>query len=69
MALTSAQVSRFLSIEGLQPFVDIAYIGRVDLVSSVLQLERRSLEQVLTLIMRADEGMLEAKFFVLFTDR
>ncbi|VDM38689.1 unnamed protein product [Toxocara canis] len=55
--LAESALERFLSYDDVHRFVEVDGIGRVDLVESLLRVERRSIIDLLHAFLRRDEGV------------
>uniref|UniRef100_A0A0R3S3R1 Calmodulin n=1 Tax=Elaeophora elaphi TaxID=1147741 RepID=A0A0R3S3R1_9BILA len=56
VALAEEKLDRFLAYSDVHRYADVDGVGRVDLVASVLRLEKRIIEEFLRHLMRTDDG-------------
>lgn len=56
VALTEEKLDRFLAYGDVHRYADVDGVGRVNLVASLLHLEKRIVEEFLRHLMRTDDG-------------
>lgn len=56
VALAEEKLDRFLAYSDVHRYADVDGVGRIDLVASVLRLEKRVVEEFLRHLMRTDDG-------------